>query len=123
MALMNRIYGAILVWLSLEVFFLNIIPNEFLAFAVVAMGVLILVTPVQKNPYGQRSGFQMARTYVFGIAIVLMGLSSIFGWDGTIVWFSYLSINSTVGGIILLAVGILEFFSTSALGKTPITRI
>jgi hypothetical protein len=114
------IYGAILIWLAIEAFFDGgAIPNEFLPFAVLIMGFVILFTPISRAglPLGfapQRRGVDMVRRWLFGIALVLMGLGSFENVINFAPFLQNLAVGSTSGALILGLIAVVYFLSSFA---------
>lgn len=107
--MVNFVYGGILIYIALDVLvpFLHFIPEEFLQYVLIVMGVLILLTPA--GAAGMTPIFQKLRKWVFGIFLVAMGLLSAIGSFGQ--FFQNITIYSTTGPWILLGIGVIYFLS------------
>lgn len=114
------IYGVLVVFIALDIMFFHFIPSGFLDVIVMALGILILLIPTRReiSPYGYptRIKFQWLRKWIFGAALVILGLSS----DRFIVGFGdklgFFTLNSLVGQLILLLIGII--YLLAAFGRT-----
>ena len=69
----GRIYGIAAILLALDAMFSHIL-GQLLPVLVVALGVLILLTPMGGGPMGYQTTSQKIRRYVFGIFIGIIGL-------------------------------------------------
>ena len=112
----NILYGAILVYISVEALnWLNFIPKEFLPYEVLLMGVIVLFTPIGIAPAGypeyttRPKVFDNLRRYFFGAVLVLIGLASSLGAVGD--WAPLLTLGSTSGSLILSAVAVIYFLT------------
>ena len=118
---LSRIYGIALIYLALDAFILGILPKEFLPFAVIIVGAMILFTPVSSSGTIRPSFFRQLRRLVLGIAVVFMGVISqfeIFASVATI--FPYFTLSSLIGQIILFLIGLIFLLATTRTGTTPI---
>ena len=119
--IMNWIYGLALIYLALEAFTtgISIIPEEFLPFAVIIMGALILFTPIS-SPYTPPTFTAKIRRWVFGIAVVAMGVLS-FNIGGFALYnLSGLTIYSLYGQALLALIGVIYLFAGTRTGSMQI---
>ncbi len=109
----NFVYGVIILWLSVEALgWLNIFPKEFLPYAVLLMGVLVITTRISKATHigvDPRPPFNFIRRYLFGAALILIGLSSSIGAIANLV--PLLVIGTSSGSLILLGISAIYFLS------------
>jgi len=112
----NFVYGAILLWLSLEslgwLSWLTIFPQAFVPYAVLLMGVAVMATPIGKATHigvDPRPPFNFIRRYLFGAALILIGLASSIGAVASLV--PLLVIGTSSGSLILLAISVIYFLS------------
>ena len=107
----NIVYGVILLYLTVESFWDLILPSEFVPYAVVLMGVAILLTPNRRNlppgfaPSGRWADF--IRRRIFGIILILLGLVSAIG---VLADFAPFLVLDTASGPFILAIVAVIFF-------------
>jgi len=125
--LVNWIYGGVLIFLAVDALWIPIIPRgTFLAFLVLAMGVVVMMTPLGPGPgYGgvgyvpaSRPRLQFLRRWFFGAFLVLMGLISIPIIFGIIPYpigaFLYnISLNSFTGPLLMALIGLIYMLAGS----------
>ena len=104
----NFVYGGVLVYLALDVLFLHLIPEGFAQYLLIAMGVLILLTPAGVAGIPTPL-IQQLRKWGFGIFVLAMGVLSAFGQLGQ--YIPQITMYSTTGPWILLAIGGIYFLS------------
>ena len=88
--------------------------------ALIVLGVIVLLTPVVTHPHPTdplyrgtpRAPFQWIRRWVFGAAMVLMGVASFVGAIGE--QLPFFTIYSSTGPLILLGIGAIYFLSAFA---------
>ena len=119
----SRLYGLILLYLAAEALWQLVLPDEFLPYAVLLMGVVILFTPLERDPRGfptQSKFVYYTRKFVFGIVLVFMGIAS----TGIIGDWPLIVIGTQSGSLILAAIAVIYFLSafsrTRAVGISSI---
>lgn len=122
--IMNWIYGVALILIAFDAMWFGIIPVEFLPVGAIIIGVLILFTPIGSG-FGRPTLAATIRRVVFGIVVALMGLLSynIWGLDFLAEWFPYFTINSTIGQIILILIGVIYLFAGTRAGNYQIGSV
>ena len=115
----NIIYGILMICVAFFAIINKVIPHSLLPFAVIALGVLLLITPLEKrSPYGYsgvqgipRPAFQWLRRWVFGIYLIVSGLVAFLPFlvEITQGYGGYLSIYTLPGQLILFAIGAITF--------------
>ena len=115
---MNWIYGLALIYLALDGLYLRMLPGESLPVAVIIIGALILFTPIG-SPRARPTLSAKIRRFVFGAAVVLMGVAST-GVLGKFNIFGNLTIDSFYGQLILLIFGVIYLFAGTKRGDQPI---
>jgi len=113
----NLIYGAILIYLAAEALgWINVLPKEFLPYAILLMGVVVILTHRSRKhpglPYGytpQRSAVYYVRRYVFGIILLWIGVASSVSAVGDLT--PLLLIGTRSGSLILAAIAVIYFLS------------
>lgn len=115
----NFVYGALIAFVALDAMFLHILPESLTPFAVILLGVLVLLTPIAsiKRLQGQyvlspRAPFQLIRRWIFGLFLVFMGIVSFVGSLESS--FPYVAVSSASGQLILLGIGVIYFFAAFA---------
>lgn len=115
---MNWIYGLALIYLALDGFILKVLPENYLPVAVIIVGALILFTPIGSLRARPTISAKIRR-FVFGAAVVLMGVAST-GILGEFNILGSLTINSFYGQLILLIIGVIYLFAGTKRGDQPI---
>ncbi len=118
----NWVYGIILLYIAAEALnWLNFVPKEFLPYAVLLMGVVIMATRIAPtNIPGYRvhtlaSPVIFFRRWVFGAVLFIMGLATLVPWfQDTWIASSLLVVGTRSGSLILAAVAVIYFLSTFA---------
>jgi len=112
----NFIYGGILLFLAIDISFTKFIPIDLAPFAVAGMGIVILLTPIGSpvGSFAPRSPFNWARRWIFGFALVLIGLSDFI--PGNFTFLNSISTNSIAGIFALVIFG--AIYLVSAFGRT-----
>ena len=112
----NWIYAVILVILSIDSLWLGFFPAEFLPYAVILMGVAILMTKIE-NPTGPRgmggigrvsAWSNISRRFFFGIVLIFIGVAST-GLLGD--WGALLVVGTLGGSLVLLAISVIYVLS------------
>ena len=113
------IFGILLVLVAIDTMITHIIPLTFLPFAVIVLGVLVLMTPLVspnlvqgREVLSPRAPFQFIRRWIFGLVIVVMGLVPLISALET--QLPYLSVDSTLGDFILLGIGAVYLLASFA---------
>ena len=117
--IINFVYGTILLLIAIEALWTDYIPNEFLPYAVLLMGVVILFTPITRRGLRGRGWaphprpfFDYLRRYVFGLALILMGVASAVPWlQETFIASSFIDVSTRSGSLILAAIAAIYFLS------------
>jgi hypothetical protein len=113
------IYGSLLIAIVIATW-TGVFPDTLLPIAVIAMGALILFTPMVSARgvlAGQiRPRFQWIRQYVFGAYLVLSGLNSFVDILSNFPWMARTSIYTFSGQLIILGIGAIYFLA--AFSKT-----
>jgi len=125
----GRIYGIAAILLALDAMFSHIL-GQLLPVLVVALGVLILLTPMGGGPMGYQTTSQKIRRYVFGIFIGIIGLVPIIQnytgsfyipvVSGSIEILPWASVEVWTGQVILILIGVIYFFAGTKAGNAPI---
>lgn len=108
------IYGLVLAIAVLASWF-GFLPDLFLPFLVIAMGVLIFFTPLVSPPMlGRgfaRPRFQWLRRYLFGVYLVLAGLMSYVDVYTNFPYLARTSIYTFSGQCIILGIALIYFLA------------
>jgi len=125
----NWIYGLLLIYVALDAMFFGILPADMLPIIVVILGVLIFFTPIHKAPSvrgprgfiasSPRGPFQWIRRWIFGAAVVILGLASS-QWIGALNILSGATIYTWAGQGILILIGLVYLFSGTKTGAYQI---
>lgn len=117
----SRLYGLILLYLAVEALWDIVLPNEFLPYAVLLMGVVILFTPLERDPteFVQQSKLvHFVRKFVFGTVLFWMGASSAISMINSSSGIGNLTplllIGTRSGSLILAAIAAIYFLSSFA---------
>jgi len=113
----NIIYGALIMLVAFFAIINGVIPHSLLPFAVIALGILLIITPLEKHyAYSAvqgipRPAFQWLRKWVFGIYLIVSGLVAFlpFLTDITQGYGAYISVYTFSGQLILFAIGLINF--------------
>ena len=126
MGAMKYLYGIAAILLGLDAWLFEILPSLFLQALVVALGVVILLTPMG-GQYTKPSWSQQVRRFVFGAFIVLIGLVPLIqtytgpfiisGWIEVLHW---ASIETLSGQLLLIFIGVIYFFAGTKRGDKAI---
>ncbi|MEK6897258.1 MAG: hypothetical protein AABW93_01870 [Nanoarchaeota archaeon] len=114
------LYGALIVFAALDAMFLGFVPSNVLPIAVIILGVLVLFTPIVTRGIRGSIGapFQWLRRWIFGAVMIIIGAaSSGFIGSGFLERFNILgsfTLDTFVGQIVLLLIGIIYFLATFA---------
>lgn len=117
--LINWIYGLVLIYLALDALFIHAFPQEFRPIAVIIMGALILFTKLgASGPLTRESIGRKTIRFVFGAALVLMGLVTLFpvGYNN----FPNFTVDTFTGQLIIAAIGAIYILASSRRGQMEI---
>ena len=113
------IYGLIIIFLAIDAWFLGLLPGQFLPVAVIIMGALVLFTPIGGGgPFNQPTFSQKIIRFVFGIALVVLGLASLFplGYENL----PFYTVDALSAQLILLLIGVIYLLSGTRTGNIQI---
>ena len=120
---MNWLYGGVAILLALDGLIFGIL-GQLLPILVIALGVLILFTPMAGRRVKPTTS-QQIRRFVFGIFVIIIGaVPLIQNYTGSFViggWIEVLhwaSIEIWSGQIILILIGVIYFFGGTKAGET-----
>ena len=114
---------SILPMIGVDIPYLEVVDPVYLSVGIIIIGILILVIPPAKYAAGRSAKyyestfFRYIKRWIFGILLILVGL----GNDLVYSWFSDLfetivvsiGLGTLVGGVILLALGLVYLLSAS----------
>ena len=118
---MNWIYGIALILVALDAMFFGFLPADMSPIIVIILGALILLTPISSNPYTPAK-LGWLRQYVFGAALVIMGVASS-GWLTGLVWLEGATIETWAGQAILIVIGLIYLFAVTKAGAYKIGTV